>query len=56
VKRKNSKSNSKRGLALKALKKESDLDLIDQIRRLLAVPPHKRTNFLRVKILGGSHL
>ena len=40
-----------------ALKKESERALIDQIRRLLALPMNKRTNFLRVKRPGGgSHL
>jgi hypothetical protein len=40
-----------------ALKKESDRALIDQIRRLLALPMNKRTNFLRVRhASGGSHL
>lgn len=35
---------------LNALKRESDLALRDQIRRLLALPPERRTNFLRVRI------
>ena len=40
-----------------ALKKESERALIDQIRRLLALPMNKRTNFLRVRHpRGGSHL
>jgi hypothetical protein len=40
-----------------ALKKESELALIDQIRRLQALPMNKRTNFLRVRRPGGgSHL
>ena len=40
-----------------ALKKESDRALVDQIRRLLALPMNKRTHFLRVRHPGGgSHL
>lgn len=37
-----------------ALRRESDRALIQQIRRLLALPPSKRTNFLRKRLPGGS--
>lgn len=40
-----------------ALKLESERALVDQIRRLLALPMNKRTHFLRVRHpRGGSHL
>ncbi len=39
------------------LEKESELILRDRIRRLLAVPMHKRTHFLRKRLpAGGSVL
>ncbi len=42
---------------LAALRKESDLDLVELIRRRLALPVEKRLNFLRVRRPGGgSHL
>jgi len=35
---------------LEALEKESDLALRDQIRRLQALPPDRRTHFLRKRL------
>jgi hypothetical protein len=46
-----------RSAKLKALKAESELALLDQIRRLQALPMNKRTHFLRVRRPGGgSHI
>ena len=40
-----------------ALRRESDRALVDQIRRLLALPMNKRTNFLRKRRRdGGSYV
>jgi hypothetical protein len=40
-----------------ALKLASERALVEQIRRLLALPMNKRTHFLRVRHpRGGSHL
>jgi len=39
---------------LKALKKESERNLIEQIRRQLALPMNQRTNFLRKRLPGGG--
>ncbi len=37
-----------------ALRLESDRALVEQIRRLLALPPNERTHFLRVRLAGGG--
>ena len=37
-----------------ALRKESDRALVQQIQRLLALPPNKRTHFLRVRLPNGG--
>ena len=40
-----------------ALRRESERALVDQIRRLLALPMNKRVNFLRKRRPGGgSHI
>jgi hypothetical protein len=43
-----------RNKKLKALKKESERNLIEQIRRQLALPMNRRTNFLRKRLPGGG--
>jgi hypothetical protein len=54
---KKTKRQNKRAAALKALRKESERDLLELIRRRLALPVEKRMNFLRVLLPGGgSHL
>jgi hypothetical protein len=40
----------RRSDALKALKAESRLALIDMVRRWQALPPERRTNFLRKRV------
>jgi hypothetical protein len=39
---------------LSPLRRESERALVQQIRRLLALPPSKRTNFLRVRLPNGG--
>jgi hypothetical protein len=51
------KKKSTRRAQEEALKRESERALVDQIRRLLALPMNKRTHFLSVRHpSGGSHL
>jgi hypothetical protein len=53
----NKKKAKLKRTANSALRKECDRALIEQIRRLLALPMNKRTHFLRVRRPGGgSHL
>jgi hypothetical protein len=44
------KKKKRRPGARDALKLESERALVEQIRRQLALPPSKRTNFLRVRL------
>ena len=54
---KKSKRPNQRREALAALRRESERDFVDLIRRRLALPMEKRMNFLRVRLPGGgSHL
>ena len=48
------KSKVRQRVKHSALRRESDLALTQQIRRLLALPMNKRTNFLRKRRPGGS--
>jgi hypothetical protein len=49
VKKKTSKRRAKT-----ALRRESDRALVEQIRRLRALPMNRRTNFLRKRMPGGG--
>jgi hypothetical protein len=50
-------ATNKRSRRKSALAAESERALVEQIRRLAALPMNKRTHFLRVRHpLGGSHL
>ncbi|MBW1697663.1 MAG: hypothetical protein JRH18_12490 [Deltaproteobacteria bacterium] len=43
-----------RNKKLQALKRESGRNLIEQVRRQLALPMNRRTNFLRKRLPGGG--
>ncbi|MBW1961190.1 MAG: hypothetical protein JRJ04_07025 [Deltaproteobacteria bacterium] len=43
-----------RNKKLQALKRESERNLIEQVRRQLALPMNRRTNFLRKRLPGGG--
>lgn len=45
---------SEREAALEAMRRGSEEELIGMIRRQLALPMHKRTNFLRVRLPDGG--
>ena len=49
-----SKKKTSKQSAPSALRRESERALVQQIRRLLALPPEKRTNFLRVRLPNGG--
>ena len=52
--KRSAKKKTTRAEALEALKRESELALEDQIRRLLAKPMSERTHFLRKRVGIGS--
>lgn len=49
-----SKKKAEQAKKKSALRKESDRALVQQIQRLLALPPNKRTHFLRVRLPNGG--
>jgi len=48
------KRRKDRSKQLKALKKESERNLVKQIRRQLFLPMNRHTNFLRKRLPGGG--
>jgi hypothetical protein len=48
------KKASLKARSLHALQRENERAILEQIRRLLARPMNKRTNFLRVRLPGGG--
>lgn len=47
-------STPEREQALEAMRQASEQELIDQIRRQLALPMNKRTHFLRKRLPNGG--
>jgi hypothetical protein len=56
LKKRNAKKKkpNNRKAALVALKKESELAELEQIRLLLSLPMNRRTHFLRVRLPNGG--
>ena len=53
-KNKKPRKPTKRELALEAMRQASEQELTEMIRRQLALPMNKRTNFLRVRLPNGG--
>ena len=54
VKQRKRRARPKRLAVQSALARESERALVQQIRRLLALPPERRTQFLRVRLPNGG--
>lgn len=53
----NKKRRNRRAASrLSPLRRETERALIEQIRRLLSLPPSKRTHFLRVRRAAGGSI
>jgi hypothetical protein len=48
------KGKRRRSQELRALKRETERAIREQIRSLLSLPMNHRTNFLRVRLPGGG--
>ncbi|MEP7365057.1 MAG: hypothetical protein ABI972_17530 [Acidobacteriota bacterium] len=53
-KSKKSRKTAGRDLALETMRQGSEQELTDMIRRQLALPMSKRTNFLRMRLPNGG--
>jgi hypothetical protein len=53
-KSKKTRQPTKRELALEVMRQASEQELTDLIRRQLALPMNKRTNFLRIRLPNGG--